>query len=180
MSATAVSSTLLSQQSQGNFQQRRIDLKQLSQDLQSNNLAGAQRDFAQLQNTFHDQASADTGAAVVVKLGGSTSVSSAITSAADGPPISTGGSTGRVFTSGADEPPVSGGGATQRIFTSGADAPPVNAGGSSTSSGSSPITSAADAPPLNLNKSSNQEIVLNLLNSIASGPAQSNGISVTA
>jgi hypothetical protein len=196
MSATAVSNNLLSLQSESSFLKRRVDQQPLSQDLNAGKPAGApQHDSTQVQNNFRHYASADAGPAVLVKL--ESSVSSAITSGADrppvngggstpgiftsgadGPPVSTGGSTGRIFNSGADTPPVNGGGSTRTIFTSGADAPPVSVGGSAKLTGSFTFASAADAPPLIAGGGS--EIVLSLFNSTASSSAQSSGVSVTA
>ena len=49
MSTAAVSSNLVNFQSPGYFHQRRADLRQLSQDLQSGNLAAAQQDFNSIQ-----------------------------------------------------------------------------------------------------------------------------------
>ena len=49
MSIAAVSSNLVNQQSPGYFHQRRVDLRQLSQDLQSGNLTAAQQDFNSIQ-----------------------------------------------------------------------------------------------------------------------------------
>jgi hypothetical protein len=50
MSTSAVSINLVNQQSEGYFHQRRADLQQLSQDLQSGNLSAAQQDYATLQS----------------------------------------------------------------------------------------------------------------------------------
>jgi hypothetical protein len=50
MSTSAVSINLVNQQSEGYFQQRRADLSQLSQDLQSGNLSAAQQDYTTLQS----------------------------------------------------------------------------------------------------------------------------------
>lgn len=50
MSTSAVSVNLVNQQSEGYFQQRRADLSQLSQDLQSGNLSAAQQDYTTLQS----------------------------------------------------------------------------------------------------------------------------------
>lgn len=50
MSTAAVTVNLFSQASSGYFQQRRADMQQLSQDLQSGNLSAAQQDFANIQS----------------------------------------------------------------------------------------------------------------------------------
>src|SRR5271165_7163206 len=49
MSSTAISANLLSQATPSYFQQRRADLQQLGQDLESGNLSAAQQDFSNLQ-----------------------------------------------------------------------------------------------------------------------------------
>jgi hypothetical protein len=50
MSTAALSVNLLNQTDQSYFQQRRTDLQQLGQDLQSGNLSAAQQDFTTLQS----------------------------------------------------------------------------------------------------------------------------------
>lgn len=228
MSTAAVSSSSIYQQSQAYFQQRSSDLQQLSQALQSGDLAGAQQEFnaiqtlgqngpfstgnafhasqrqldfnavgqalqngnlagaqtafADLQSTFQPQQRSVDPPAVVVKLSGAAAPAAASTAA----PVS-----------GIPAQPVAasstGSGGPEIVLNLGNVTPgeQITIGVSNTGNGTEQVTIGVanqqnqnpEQITLNLNQNSNQQIILNLLNSTASSAAsttQGSGVNVTA
>ena len=208
MSTAAVSSNLVAQQSPGYFQQRRADLQQLSQDLQSGNLSAAQQDFSSIQSLAQTGPFASSGDAFKTSqrqqdftqigqalqsgnLAGAQQAFSQLQSTfqhrahLDPPPPVANSSTG-----------AAGGSGSQVVLNLGNLTPgeQITIGVNNSSSGGEQVTigvanqgQTPEQVTLNLNKNSNQEIILNLFNSTASNSTpgtgssgQSNGVSVSA
>jgi hypothetical protein len=157
--------------------QRQNDFNAIGQALQSGDLTGAQQAFAQLRNTFKPQQASDPPAAAVVNLSGSASAPPA-TSSSSAPPAATssGSATG-----------------SEIVLNLGNVTPgeQITIGVSNTGNGTEQVSIGVGQPnqtpeqiTLNLNQNSNQEIVLNLLNSAATSTASSTtsagGLSVSA
>lgn len=201
MSTAALSANLFSQGTSEYIQQRRADMQQLGQDLESGNLSAAQQDFSNLQslaqsgpfsgNAFlnntrqqdftqigQDLQSGDLADAQQAFSQLESTFRRGGTQAPE--PVASGSSTSSttgpeiVLNLGnmtADE---------QITISLGAESNgtdpvtiSVNGQGSGTSTSPEQIT-------LNLNPNSNQEIVLNLFNSGATTPSQSSGVNVSA
>jgi acetyl/propionyl-CoA carboxylase alpha subunit len=205
MSTAAVSSSSLYQQLQSYFQQRQSDVQQLGQALQSGDLAGAQQEFTALQtlgqsgpfangNDFKNSQrqqdfnaigqalqSGDLAGAqqAFAQLQSSFRPQQQQESSASQPAAASSTAT-------ASEPEI--------VLNLGTVTPgeQITIGLSSASNGSEQVTigvanqqnQAPEQITLNLNPNSNQEIILNLLNSAASTSssttAQSSGLNVTA
>jgi len=167
--------------------QRQQDFNAIGQALQSGDLAGAQQAFAQLQSSFRPQQQQESSAsqpAIVLNL--SLAATAASTTAAT-PAATT-----------ASQPPAASSTATasgpEIVLNLGNVTPgeQITIGLSSASNGSEQVTigvanqqnQAPEQITLNLNPNSNQEIILNLLNSAASTSssttAQGSGVNVSA
>lgn len=197
MSTAAVTASLFSQTSPGYFQQRRADLQQLSQDLQSGNLSAAQQDFASLQSLAQSGPFAGSAFKVSARQQDFAAIGQAL-QAGD--------------LAGAQQAFAQ----LQSTFQPAAhqDPPPPAAGSSAASSPSEIVLNLGNTTPgeqitinlssggnsgeqvalgianqqgasqeqitLNLNPSSNAEIVLNLFNPSASGSTQGGAVSFKA
>jgi hypothetical protein len=157
--------------------QREQDFAAIGQALQAGDLAGARQAFAQLKSTFQSQGSVDPPA-VVVNLSGSSSGSSSSGTSGTSAASSTGSATG-----------------TEIVLNLGNVTPgeQITIGVSNASNGTEQVTigvanqqnQSPEQITLNFNQGSNQQIILNLFNSTASGSgsssaAQGSGFSVTA
>jgi hypothetical protein len=185
--------------------QRQQDFNAVGQALQSGDLAGAQQAFADLQSTFHSQRAA-VPPAFVVNLSGAPAA----------PPVSgtpaqpvAGGSTGSgggpeiILNLGNANPTqtaaggsAGSGGGPEIVLNLGTITPgeQITIGVSNSGNGTEQVTIGVanqqnqnpEQITLNLNQNSNQEIILNLLNSAASrttsaaSTSQGSGVNVTA
>lgn len=169
---------------------RESDFSAIGQALQSGDLAGAQTAFAAFQSTFHQSQSANTsdstGPAVVVNLG-SPGATTLPNQAAPSTSTATSATSSTSTTSGPEiiiNLPANAGAGEQLTIDLTNNA--VNNAGSGTdqltiSLGTQQNPSSQDQITLNLNANSNEQIVLNLLNSQASSPSpNSSGLSVVA
>ncbi len=158
--------------------QRQQDFAAIGQALQAGDLAGAQQAFAQLQSTFKQ--AQPVGVAqppIIVTLSGSSPSAAAASPAAPAPTTSTASSA----------PSGSGSEIVLNLgnVTAGEQ---IAIGVSNSSNGGEQVTigvanqqgQTPEQITLNLAQNSNQEIVLNLFNSLASNSAQSSGVNVTA
>lgn len=189
--------------------QRQLDFNAVGQALQNGNLAGAQQAFADLQSTFHNQRTADPPA-VVVNLSGASAPAAAPEPVSGTPaqPVA-GGSAGSsggpeiVLNFGNANPaqPVAGGsagsgGGPEIVLNLGTVTPgeQITIGVSNSGNGTEQVTIGVanqqnqnpEQITLNLNQNSNQQIILNLLSSVANsttsapGATQGSGVNVTA
>jgi len=203
MSTAAITASLFSQASSGYFQQRRADLQQLSQDLQSGNLSAAQQDFANIQSL----AQSGPFGGDAFKVSGREQDFAAIGQALQAGDLagaqqafaqlqSTFPQNGQQL----DPPPVAAGASAasgpEIVLNLGNTTPgeQITISLASGSNGNEQVTigvaSQQGASPeqitLNLNPNSNQEIVLNLFNGSTSGSTSttgsgsSSGVSVSA
>jgi hypothetical protein len=154
--------------------QRQTDFNAIGQALQNGDLQGAQQAFVALQNTFK-QVQSEAPAADSVNLSSAATAASG-TSALPSAASSTGSATG-----------------SEIVLNLGNVTPgeQITIGVSNTGNGTEQVSIGVSQPnqtpeqiTLNLNQNSKQEIVLNLLNSAASGTSSSttsgSGVSVTA
>lgn len=164
--------------------QRQFDFQAIGRALQAGDLTGAQQAFAQLKNSFQHQRSVDPPA-VVVNLSGSPTGSSSGTSG-------TSGSAGSQSTGASSTGAASG---TEIVLNLGNVTPgeQITIGVSNAGNGTEQVTigvanqqnQSPEQITLNLSQNSNQQIILNLFNSTASGSGTSSttpgsGVSVTA
>jgi hypothetical protein len=203
MSTAAVSSNLVNFQSPGYFQQRRTDLRQLSQDLHSGNLAAAKQDFNAIQTLAQNGPFASSGNAFYISsrqqdfaaignalqhgaLAGAQQDLTKLQSTFDHqsrtldpvPTASTGSST--------SASPASGSPIVLNLGSSGSGEQ-VTIGVNNSSSGGEQLTinlansqsQSTEQVTLNL-QNSNQQVVLNLFNSPTSSSASGSGVSVVA
>jgi hypothetical protein len=171
--------------------QRQQDFNAIGQALQSGDLAGAQQAFAQLASTFQprqQQQSSQTQPAVVVNLSGLLSSSSSAATPSALP--STSSSSAAQPAAASSTASASG---SEIVLNLGNLTPgeQISIGLSNGANGSEQVTIGVAQPnqapeqiTLNLNPSSNQEIILNLLNGAASNSStstnQSSGLNVSA
>jgi|SRR5579863_4960542 hypothetical protein len=156
--------------------QRQQDFAAIGQALQAGDLTGAQQAFAQLQATFKQTQPGRTAEPpIIVTLSGSPP----LPATAPGPTASPTAATA----------PASGGG-SEIVLNLGNITPgeQITIGVSNSSNGGEQVTigvanqqnQAPEQITLNLAQNSNQEIVLNLFNSLAGNSAQGSGVNVTA
>lgn len=158
--------------------QRQQDFAAIGQALQAGDLAGAQQAFAQLQSTFKQ--AQPVGVAqppIIVTLSGSSPSAPAAPSPTTTAPT----------TAASSSPSGSGSEIVLNLgnVTAGEQ---ITIGVSNSSNGGEQVTigvanqqgQTPEQITLNLAQNSNQEIVLNLFNSLASNSAQSSGVNVTA
>jgi hypothetical protein len=199
MSTVAITANWGNQQASSYFQQRRTDLQQLSQDLQSGNLTAAQQDFSALQTLGQ---SGPFAGGDVFKASNREQDFSAI-----GQALQSGDLAGAqqafaqlqsTFTKGqssAPQPvaapnsnaPVSG---PEIVLNLGNMTPgeQITIGLSPTTGGNEQLTigvanqqnQTPEQITLNLNPNSNEQIVVNLLNSTSTSSTQSSALSVSA
>jgi hypothetical protein len=155
--------------------QRQQDFNAIGQALQNGDLNGAQQAFAQLQSTFQQVHSNDPTTDTVNLSAAATAASAASTGSALPAASSTGSAAG-----------------SEIVLNLGTVTPgeQISIGVSNNGNGAEQVTIGVGQPnqapeqiTLNLNQSSNQQIVLNLLNSpnsTTSSATSGSGISVTA
>jgi hypothetical protein len=207
MSTAALSANLLNQTAQTYFQQRRTDLQQLGQDLQSGNLSAAQQDFTTLQSLAQSgHLSGGNAFAVSARQQDFTAIGQALQSGnlssaqqaysqlestfnhRVAPPVADGGGSTGSSPTGSTSPTSGGAPASSEIIVNLGTLTPgeqVNINIANGASGSDQITigvagqgSTPEQITLNLNPSSNQELVLNLFNSTTSTSSQGSALSV--
>jgi hypothetical protein len=187
--------------------QRQLDFNAVGQALQNGNLAGAQQAFADLQSTFHNQRSVDPPA-TVVNLSGAAAPATAPTPVSGTPaqPVAAGsaGSGGGqeiILNFGNANPAQAAAGSSagssggaEIVLNLGNVTPgeQITIGVSNSGNGAEQVTIGVanqqnqnpEQITLNLNQNSNQQIILNLLNSAASsttsGTPPGSGVNVTA
>jgi hypothetical protein len=205
MSTAAISVNLSSQQSPGYFQQRRADLQQLSQDLESGNLSAAQSDFGSIQTLAQSGPFGGDAFKVSARQQDLTAIGQALQSgdvagaqqafaqlqstfqpqAGQLDPPSTAG--GPSSPAGSSSAPTG----SEIVINLGALTPgeQVNINLTSGSNGTEQVSigvanqqnSSPEQINLNLNANSNQEVVLNLFNgATGSQTSSSNGLSLSA
>ena len=205
MSTAAISANFSSQQSSGYFQQRRADLQQLSQDLQSGNLSAAQQDFGSIQTLAQSGPLGGDAFKVSARQQDFTALGQALQSgdvagaqqafaqlqstfqpqhgAQQDPPSTAGGPASPAGSSSAPT-------GSEIVINLGTLTPgeQVNISLTSGSNGTEQVSigvanqqnSTPEQINLNLNPNSNQEVVLNLLNGATGSPTQSGGLNLSA
>ena len=165
--------------------QREQDFEAIGQALQTGDLAGAQQAFTELENTFHHSSQTTPPAeVVVVNLGGSASASAA----GSAPSASASGESTQQPDSAAGSSPAAGNPEIVLNLGTASAGEQITIGVNNTGDGTEQVTvGVADAQNqnleqivLNLSQNSNEQIVLNFLNSSASSPAQGTSINTTA
>jgi hypothetical protein len=168
--------------------QREQDFAAIGQALQSGDLAGAQQAFAALQSTFHNQNTAANpsvpyGPAAIINLGAVTSTSvqsGSITTSPSAPSSTPGyGTSGPEIVINLGAPSGGPQQLTIDVNNTGVNNTGNNTEQLSISLGTAQNPASADQITLNLNANSNEQIVLNVLNSSANSPSPS-GLSVVA
>jgi hypothetical protein len=166
--------------------QRQQDFAAIGQALQSGDLAGAQQAFAQLESTFHHQQAQSTQSAPAVVVNLSTPASSTSATTSSSTATSAASTTTPAASSTGPEIVLNLGNVTAgEQITIG-----VNSGANGGEQVTIGVSGQQNQPPeqitLNLNQNTNQEIVLNLFNTLAnttdtnSSTTQSSGVSTTA
>lgn len=204
MSTAALSANLLSQSSSSYFQQRRTDLQQLGQDLESGDLSAAQQDFSNLQSLaqsgpLNGDAFVASGRQQDFAAIGQALQSGDLASAQQAyaqlestfkhgqrvaPPVADSGSPSGASSSSSASPSGS-----EIVLNLGNMTPgeQINIDITNGANGSDQITvgvsgqgSTPEQISLNLNPNSNQELVINLFNSTATNSSQNGALSVNA